>query len=191
VVPGVGIFPTLPVQSSFGVIRMKGVAGVRGFGNGQDVGSTDRNGNLIVPNLLAHYGNQLSVDTESIPVDYELQGTDMLLGPPTRGVAIADFVLTQPHYYRGTLVVDVGGKRVAPKFGELQVLDLDPPLLSPLGALGEFELEGLVAGPHELRVDYEGGLCDVVVDVPEGQGPVIELGEIVCVQAPPAVGPRH
>ena len=188
-VPGVGIFPTLPVQNAYGVIRLKGVSQVRGFGNGQDVGYTDRNGNLIVPNLLAYYGNRMSVESEDIPVEYELRSTEVLLGPPPRGVAIADFVVFQPHYYRGTLKVDVGGERLAPARGVLQVLDVEPQVISPIGELGEFELEGVDMGRHRLRIDFEGGLCDFELDVPEGEGPVIELGEILCVQPPTAVGP--
>jgi hypothetical protein len=99
-------------------------------------------------------------------------------------VAIANFEVFQPRYYRGTLMVELGSERVRPAYGELQVLDTIPPLLSPLGALGEFELEGLAPGRHNLRIDHERGLCDFSVEIPDGVGPVIDLGELTCEQAP-------
>ena len=64
---GGDFFLTRPVQDSFAVIQVPGVAGVRGYSSNQDVGHTNSQGNLFVPNLLPYYGNRLSISDRDVP----------------------------------------------------------------------------------------------------------------------------
>jgi outer membrane usher protein len=63
---GKDFFLTRPVQESFAVIRVPGVADVRGYASNQEIGSTSSNGNLFVPSLLPYYGNKLSISDKDI-----------------------------------------------------------------------------------------------------------------------------
>ncbi len=181
VVPGVGLFATLPINDSFGVIRVRGVKGVRGYISNKEIGQTDRNGNLVVPNVLSYYGNHISIDPEDIPIRYTVDLTDMAIAPPQRGVALADFLLTTPHYYRGTTVIDEHGKRVIPQYGQVRIPNEKQEILSPLGEAGEFDLEGLTVGVHQLFIDYAGGTCEMQLEATDSEDPVIDLGELVCI----------
>ncbi len=180
VVPKVGLFATLPVSDGFGVIRVRGVKNVRGYISNKEIGSTDRNGLLVVPNLLSYYGNQLSIDPGDVPIRYTLDITDMTLAPPQRGLALADFEVTTQHYYRGVVVVDDRGKEVIPQFGQVRIPSQDGEIISPLGPQGEFDLEGLSAGSHQAFIDYTGGTCEMKLEAPEDDSPVVELGKLVC-----------
>ncbi|MGD8861612.1 MAG: fimbria/pilus outer membrane usher protein [Myxococcales bacterium] len=180
VVPGVGVYPTMPVQSAFGVIRVPGVEGVRGYGNHQELGTTDSDGNLIVPSLLAYYGNHLSIAPEDVPMEYEIVSTEETIAPPPRGVALATFRVRRPHFYRGVAVVEVGGERVVPKWGQITVEQAAERVISPLGENGEFELEGLDSGTFPALVEWPEGGCAFELEVPEAEEVVVELGEIVC-----------
>ena len=180
VVPGVGLFATLPVADGFGVIRVPGVKNVRGYISNKEIGKTDRNGNLVVPNLLSYYGNRLSIAAENVPMRYSLGMTDQVIAPPQRGVAVADFHITLPHFYRGVAIIESHGKRVVPQFGQIRIQTENGELLSPLGTGGEFEFDGLAPGSHQAFIDYIDGTCEMQFEAPESEEPVIELGELVC-----------
>ena len=97
-----------------------------------------------------------------------------------RGVAIAEFRLRMPHFYRGSVVVIEDGKRVVPEYGQLRAAGKDGELISPLGREGEFDLDGIQPGPTTLHVDYAGGTCSFELDVPDGDTLIVELGELAC-----------
>jgi outer membrane usher protein len=183
-VPGAGLFPSLPVQDGFGVIRVAGVSNVRGYVNNQELGRTDRNGNLLVPNLLSYYGNRLSIAAEDVPIEYAVPKTEMTLAPSYRGPAIADFHVTVVHYFRGQVVILDHDARVVPKYGELHVQTGHGEEISPLGDQAEFELEGLERGPHQAFVDYAAGRCAFEIQVQDSEQLLIELGELVCHTSP-------
>jgi outer membrane usher protein len=180
IVPGIGVFPTLPVQDAFGVIRVAGVKNVRGYINNQEIGKTDRNGNLVVPNLLSYYGNRLSISSEDVPIRYTLQTTERAIAPPQRGVAVADFPVSTPHFYRGVMRVRMQGNVVVPKHGQLRVRVNEGETISPLGDLAEFELADIPSGKQTVWVDFLGGSCEMELDFPDLEDVVIELGEISC-----------
>lgn len=186
VVPGAGIFPTLPVQGAFGLIRVPGVRGVRGYGNHQELGRTDAAGNLIVPNLISYYGNHLSIAPEDVPIEYQLETTSMTLAPPPRGVALAELRARTIHYYRGRIVIDTAGKRSAPTYGQLTVYRVGDDLVSPLGEQGEFDLEGAEPGVRNALIEWPEGTCKLQIEFAASEEPVIDLGELVCHAAAPA-----
>jgi outer membrane usher protein len=180
IVPGIGIFPTLPVQDAFGIIRVRGVKDVRGYINNQEIGKTDRNGNLVVPNLLSYYGNRLSISAEDVPIRYTLDLIERTVAPPQRGAAIADFPVTSPHFYRGTMRVLLQGKVVIPKHGQVRVQAQTGEVISPLGDLAEFELADVSSGEQTLWIDFIDGTCEMKLDFPDSAETIIELGELVC-----------
>ncbi|HEX7479950.1 MAG TPA: fimbria/pilus outer membrane usher protein [Polyangiales bacterium] len=180
VVPGVGVFPTLPVQDGFGVIRVAGVKNVRGYLNNQEIGRTDRNGNLLVPNLLSYYGNRLGIEQEDVPIQYGIQTTEMTLAPPFRGAAIADFPVTIPHFYRGRFVIDDHGKKIVPKYGQVRVQHNGSEVLSPLGEQGEFELDGVEPATYTAFIESTDGNCQLELKVADSEKVVVELGVVTC-----------
>ncbi len=196
-VPKIGFFATLPVQDSFGVIRLPNVKNVRGYIHGQLVGKTDRNGNMVVPNALAYYGNRLSLNPEDVPLKYVLNEYEQTIAPPYRGVAVAVFPIYEPHFYRGTVVINDQGKRVIPEYGQIrvqsqtntQVVGKIAEVVSPLGELGEFDLEGVIPGVRRAFVDYGGGTCDFDLNAVDSETTVVELGELVCVMPPKPATP--
>jgi outer membrane usher protein len=180
-VPGIGLFATRPVQQAIGVVRVPGVPGVRGYLNNQEVGRTDGNGNLLVPDLMPYYGNKLSIADVDLPLAYSIERTERLVAPPPRGAAVAVFDARRVLFYRGIVVVSVAGRDVVPSYGSLLVTDRGKVLESPIGDKGEMELEGLSAGEYPAQILYEGGQCDFQLRVPDGPGPVIDIGKKKCV----------
>ena len=51
---------------------------------------------------------------------------------------------------------------------------------SPIGGRGEFYLENVPAGRHPAAVDFAGGQCDFLLEVPVTSDAVVNLGSLRC-----------
>jgi outer membrane usher protein len=177
---GGGVFATRPVEESFALVRVPGVAGVRAYASHQEIGRTDRQGNLLIPNLLPYYGNIVSVDDQDFPLDYQLGGLLQTIAPPFRSGAVVTFSANRVHGVTGMVSVDAAGETVVPEFGQLTVVVAGRAIASPVGRLGEFYLEGIPPGQHQGTIEYRGGTGTCIVDVPRSTAVVVKLGSITC-----------
>ena len=174
------LYPTRPVQDSFALIRVPGVAGVRGYVSNQEVGRTNTRGDLVVPNLLAYYGNRLSLADVDLPLSYSIEDPEQLVAPPFRGGAVVRFRVQRLQRLTGMLVVEVAGQTVIPAYGQLTVTGGDKPASSPLSKQGEFYLENLAPGLYTAEVVYRGGTCTWAFTVPVSDQPSVNLGTLRC-----------
>ena len=180
-VPGVGVFASRPVGQAIGVLQLPGARGVRGYLNNQEIGRTDRDGNLLVPDLLPYYANRLSFADNDLPMAFQIEGTERQVAPPFRGAAVARFRVKRSLFFRGSVrVEEPGGALTAPAYGDLRVSTPEGPRESPIGKQGEIELEGLSPGEYPAEILHESGNCSFSLRVPEGAGPVVELGQVRC-----------
>ena len=179
-VVGAGWFLTRPLLGSYAVVDVPGVAGVRAFANNQDMGTTDDDGHLLVPNLLAYYGNRLRIADGDLPADRAIEGVERVIAPPRRGGALVTFSAARVQYLRGTIVVPGDGAVAAAQYGEIHVAHDGGTAMSPLGADAGFELSGLPPGTHRGVVDHAGGRCEVTIDVPADATLFTALGPLPC-----------
>lgn len=177
---GGGVHAVRPVEDGFALIRVPGVAGVRTYVSHQEVGRTDRNGNLVVPGLLAYYGNHVSIADSDIPADREVQKNETLIAPPYRGGALALFPALRPWRVSGRIVMMRGTSVVVPANGMLQVATGAGWLESDLGSDGAYYLEGVAPGDYRARVTLGADTCDFTLHVPRSDAPVIRGGVATC-----------
>jgi outer membrane usher protein len=180
---GGNVFASRPVQDSFALIQVPGVAGVRGFASNQEVGRTDRSGNLLIPDLQSYYGNLLQISDSDIPLEYSVSGTTLTMALPYRGGARAVFPVQQLRRITGTIQIVQGGETRIPGFGEIVVTVRGEELHSPVGSTGTFYFEDLAPGRYPTRVEDGAGRCDFVMQVPAASDPIIELGSVTCAVA--------
>jgi len=177
---GGGVYATRPVTSSFALVRVPGVGNVRGFASHQEIGKTDRGGNLLVPNLLPYYANQLNISDADVPIDYSISNVSQTLAPPYRGGALVVFPVEQIRSISGRVQITGGeGKRSA-TYGQLTTRVGGKEMVSPIGSDGKFYFENLPAGKHAAKVQYADGECTVTLDVPASGGAVVNLGTVLC-----------
>ena len=178
---GGSVHATRVVDNSFAVIRTPGVEGLRGYINNQEVGVTDSRGELVVPNnLVAYYGNRISINDRDIPLDYRVDATEKTVAPPFRGGALVVFPVTRLQILTGTVRIETAGQEHIPAYGQLTVAAKDGTFDSPIGKNGEFYLENIPAGSYDATIDDEGKSCRFSLEIPDSPEPIMKLGEIRC-----------
>lgn len=177
---GGGVHPTRTVNESFALVRVPDVAGVRTYVNNQEMGRTNRHGDLLVPNLLPFYANRLGISDQDVPLGHEVQKVEQAVGPPYRGGAVVVFRADRWQAVTGTIVLDRGGQTVLPSFGEVTVSLSDRAVSSPIGGDGQFFLENLPAGKHPAVVVFREVTCKLLLDVPASSAGVVNVGVVRC-----------
>ena len=179
------VMATRPVQDGFALVRVPDVKGVRAYVSHQEMGRTDRHGDLLLPNLLAYYGNQISIADADVPADRTLSYKQLLLATPYRGGAIAEFPATREWRVTGSLTcwaIPRGFAGSARSTRASRSRHARGPIDSWLGAEGEFYLEGLAPGTYVLHVTSGDIGCDATLVVPVSDAPVVRAGDLPCVR---------
>jgi outer membrane usher protein len=183
VAAGGTFFASRSIQSSFALVRVPGVEGVRTYANHQEVGRTNRKGDLIVPDLLSYYGNLVNIADEDIPLNYEIGRVQTTIAPPHRGGALVTFPVKRLQSTKGIVLIETAGEKVVPvvpAYGKLTVTVGGKPMVSPIGATGEFYFENIPSGRHAAVIEHGTIACEFELEIPKSEAPVITLGTQTC-----------
>lgn len=176
------LYASRAVRNSFALVRVPGVNDVRTYSSNQEIGRTDRHGNLLVPDLLPYYGNQLRISDGDVPFEYVVSNTQVMLAPPYRGGAVVQFPVQRIQQATGKILITTGDTDRVPTFAELAVTvdGAAAPIVSPIGRDGEFYFENLPSGRHAAVVTDAGGKFACVITVPVSKSAQVALGTITC-----------
>ena len=177
---GGNVFLSRPVNNSFALLQVPGVAGVRGYFSNQEVGRTGRNGNLLIPNLIPYYGNRISISDQDLPINYSINITEKVIAPPLRGGVIVSFPAIKVQSFTGKIVINQGEKTLIPAYGQINVTVQDKTVTSPLGQEGEFYLENIPPGKHPATVEFPAGVCTFEFKAPNSDQSFIDLETLRC-----------
>ena len=173
-------FFSRPVQDSFAVIDVAGIGGVRGYSNNQEIGRSNGNGNLFIPNLLPYYGNKVAIADLDVPMNYMVDKTEKFIAPPYRGGAVVKFPVQRIQRISGEIELDDAHSTRIPAFGQVLTKVNNRVFESPVGRKGEFYFENLPPGQHSAVLDYEDHHCDFRIDIPIIDRDEIQLGKLTC-----------
>jgi outer membrane usher protein len=175
------VIATRPVQNGYALVEVPGLANVPAEWSNQVIGTTDKAGNVLLPNLLPYYGNQISIADSNIPIDYSIEIDRKVISVPFRGGGVVTFPVHKVQQVTGTISVQVGGRPVIPALGDLTVEVGSRTFESPLGEKGQFYFDSIPAGRYPASVDFSAGVCKFQFDVAKSDKPTLKLGEQVCV----------
>jgi outer membrane usher protein len=175
-----GLYASRPIQDGFALVRVPDVPGVRAYASNQEVGRTNGDGNLLVPNLLSYYGNVLNISDQDVPLEHKVGTVRKIVAPPYRGGALVVFPVERVQGATGVLQLDIGGETIAPAYGQLSVQTGAATIDSPIGERGEFYLENLPPGPHEAVLRYRDLSCRFTLTMPVSNAPAVDLGTVRC-----------
>jgi len=171
---------TRPVQDGFALIKVPGLTGINGYLNNLDVGATDSQGRLFVPNLLSYYGNRLSISRKQLPLNYNVDTIDRIVAAPYRGGVVVEFPVARIQRIIGKAVIVQHGNTIVPKHGQLTITGQSKSIESPLGTNGEFYFENVSPGSHHVRLEFADDVCEFSLEVPKSTDETVQLGTVLC-----------
>ncbi|WP_235212746.1 fimbria/pilus outer membrane usher protein [Burkholderia paludis] len=90
------------IDDGFALVSTDGVAGIPVLHENRVIGTTDRAGHLLVPDLNAYQNNQVAIDAMKLPADARIARTSMTIVPQAQSGVVAHFGVTR---YRAASVV--------------------------------------------------------------------------------------
>ncbi|NYH19004.1 fimbria/pilus outer membrane usher protein [Paraburkholderia bryophila] len=85
------IQPARRIDDGFALVSTDGVAGVPVLHENRVIGTTDRSGHLLIPDLNAYQHNQVAIDSMNLPADARIATTSMDLVPQAHAGVLATF----------------------------------------------------------------------------------------------------
>lgn len=156
-----GVFVSNTIDDSFAVVDTNGVAGVRVLDENREVGRTDSNGRILVPNLRSFEPNRLAIDPADVPVSDTVSYTTREVRPQDRSGVVVRFPIHRS-YAALVQLVDQTGHPIP--VGSTATL-VATGVAVPVGYDGKVYIENL--GPKSNRLDVtvlDGHHCTATFD---------------------------
>ena len=174
------VYATRSIQDSYALVRVPNAPGVRVFASHQEIGRTDRRGDLLVPNLQSYSVNELSIADGDVPLDNAVESADRSVVPSNRGAAVVVFPVRRLSATTGSLELMTPDGIIVPAFGVLNVETGTGRISSPIGRGGEFYLENVPAGAHRAVITANGRRCEFTLTAAAAATAQADLGLLRC-----------
>lgn len=176
---------TRPIQSSFALLDVDGIPGVRADINGRPLGATNRKGRLMVTDLAEYRQNRFKVDGTDAPADYLIESDVESAVPMHLGGVHVHFPGHRIVAFTGSIDVREAGGVIAPDDGRLTLTLGDSVIKVDLGTHGRFYFENVTPGEYDAKLDYGGGTCRFKFDLKKPVSAVTQLGTVHCLDNVP------
>jgi outer membrane usher protein len=174
------VFASRPVTDSFALVRVGDLEGVRVYSSNQEVGETNKRGQILVPSLISYLDNKISLEPEDVPVDYGISELEKYVAPPYRGGGVVTFHLTKLQGFMGHLYLVEKGEKKPAEYAGLDMTVNGEKREGIVGKKGEFYFENVPPGRFPARVFLGKKECQFTLTVPKSDKVMVDLGEVVC-----------
>jgi len=170
------VFLTRSIGHGLAVVDTGGVGGLTVYRENHEVGSTDKDGRILVPQLHPYYGNRLSIDPLDAPLDTTVDEIEKFAVPYTRAGVVVRFPIKQSHSVTLTLVDSAGdfiptGSIV--RAGSVAAHE-------PVARDGFLYLRDLDIGQTTFSVDIDEQTCEFTLNISHHSEPLAHLGRVTC-----------
>lgn len=164
-----------PIRSSFAIVKVGDLEGVRVSRNNQETGITGHDGTVLLPNLTSYAYNRISLENNDIPLDYDLRELDRTIVPPLNSGVLLTFETRKVRAYAGKLMVVRDGVSVPVEHVRVSLTKAGAASAFVAGYRGEFYLDGIDAGRYTASFHYGGRTCGFEMFLPVGDRMLTEL----------------
>ena len=174
------VFLSRPITDSFAKVKVDKLEDVRVYYYGNEVGRTDKKGELIVSNIRSYNDNKIGIESQDIPIDYSINSLSRYISPSFKNGSVVKFEVNMMQAIIGNLYIIRDDQRVPLEFTRLFVQVKDVIFEGLVGRNGEFYLENVPPGRHPARTVYEGDEFRFDIIIPESSEMFLQLGDIDC-----------
>jgi len=165
---------TRQMTDSFAVVET-GVPNVHVYEFNQVVGKTDKNGNMLLPNLMPYQNNKIAVESKDLPLNAIVDSTQTQVLPYYRSGMLVKFPIRVSR--NATLVVVDHNDRALPLSVTATINQNNENF--PVGEDGVLFLAGLEK-KNKITVHLVDSTCQFDLDYPETTDPLPDLGTYIC-----------
>jgi len=176
---GIGVVGGRPfvsrfIRDGFAIVRV-GFPNVRVYQEGQLIGRTDAQGELIIPRMLAYQTNRITVEQLDLPMNVEIGTLKLEATPYFRSGTVVEFPI---HRVRDALL-QIVLKDGSPLPAGATVRVEGQENTFPVGLKGIAYMTGL-ATVNRIVVESRGKTCVLEFPLPETAEPQARIGPLVC-----------
>jgi outer membrane usher protein len=175
-----GIYFSRPINDAFALVKVKGLKNVTVLNSNSKVGKTDSNGNILIPDIISYYGNDISIDPQDIPINYDISSASRQVAAPLRGGAVIDFDVRKLQAFVGNFHYLSEGKTSVAKYWGLELMINGQPKQFILGDTGGFYLENIASGEYKARIFDKHHECRFVMAIPDSEEMMVDMGNLSC-----------
>jgi len=175
---------TRPVQSSFAVVKVAELEGVRVYRNNQEAGRTDARGLYVIPTVTSYAYNSISIEPQDIPLDYQIGALAQTVVPPLGAGVLARFDLKPIRAYEGTLKARMPKGETTVEHVSISLSSGERSVSFVTGYGGEFYLDNAEPGDYQATFALAGAACRFVLRLPQSSATLTKLDPITATCEP-------
>ena len=169
-------FATRPVQDSFALVKVPGLANVGVSFQGREGARTDSGGVALVTGLQPYSTNQVRLSPSDLPLSAEVDSLEQVVVPRRRSAVTIGFAVRSGQ--AALITVRLQDGQPAPAGAEIEVLGDERRF--PVGRGGQAFLTGLQR-EHLLRLHWKGASCQMpLVIAPTAADDIARPAPLIC-----------
>ena len=168
-----------PVTDGFALVKVN-LENVRVNYSNQEVGTTGKSGDLLIPGLISYHDNDISINDKDIPVNYEIKEVRKLISVPYRGGGVVSFDLRRLQGFTGRLFISEKGRRTEAEYWGYEIRMDGKVEKGIVGKKGEFYFENFPAGRFPARLFTKDRECSFEISIPKSDETMVDMGEVTC-----------
>lgn len=166
---------TRQIRDAFAVVNVGDFEGVRIYSENQEIGRTNKNGQLFVPGLRPYLNNQLRLELDDLPLNARVGQTRTETAPYYRSGVIVNFDVRASNNVLLRAILPDGTP--LPEGAVARVKNVAEDF--PVGLDGRLFLQGIDRS-SQIQIRWNGKSCDIDVPYPDSSAVITRLGDIVC-----------
>lgn len=166
------------LTQSFALVKVPDFPGVDVYYENQLMGKTDRNGNLLITELLPYQENSVEIEPTTLPLDTQIDVTQEKVIPYLHSGVLAEFSVK--HLQGVELHLKTPSGNYAPPGAELTLTNDQSCESYPVGYDGEVYIPEVKDHLLEGSVNWENHVYYFSKRLPNTNDPIIELGDVQC-----------
>ncbi|KGD60538.1 type 1 pili usher protein CsuD [Alcanivorax jadensis T9] len=169
------VFAANTMNDSFAIVDAGDFTNVPVRRANRVIGHTNRNGTLLLPDMIPFTENKLNIDVNDLPVDARIGDTELLIKPADLTGITARFSVEQIH----SAVVVIHDPQGKPLPAGSRALFSDDDV-TVVGYDGEVFIQGLEAGENTLDIIDNGKRCTADFNFTPAPGTLPRIGPYTC-----------
>jgi outer membrane usher protein len=174
------VFLSRPITDSFAKVKVDKLEDVRVYYYGNEVGRTNKNGELIIADIRSFQDNKIGIEIQDIPIDYSITSLSRYISPSFRNGSVVEFQISRIQAVSGNIYIIREGAKIPAEFTRLFVQVKDGISEWLVGRNGEFYLENIPPGTHPAKIVYEANECEFDIIIPDSADMFLNVGDFTC-----------